>query len=140
MHAIQFCAVAKLLIHCQVYIISFQKLERLFLLLKCCFQAVVMSKSDKSLLLLWIKENLLAVCIGAEYCSLIVIGSPIRLNLISDLSIEIAIDLSLRKILPVVNHHSGSIALQASIVEKLGCVSSEAFLPLLDLFFPLFAG
>lgn len=56
------------------------------------------------------------------------------------ISIEIAIDLSLRKILPVVNHHSGSIALQASIVEKLGCVSSEAFLPLLDLFFPLFAG
>lgn len=55
------------------------------------------------------------------------------------ISIEIAIDLSLRKILPVVNHHSGSIALQASIIEKLGCVSSEAFLPLLDLFFPLFA-
>ena len=61
---------------------------------------------------------------------------------LESISIEIAIDLSLRKILPVtvVNHHSGSIALQASIVEKLGCVSSEAFLPLLDLFFPLFAG
>ena len=56
------------------------------------------------------------------------------------ISIKIAIDLSLPKILPAVNHHLGSIALQASIVEKLGCVSSVAFLPLLDLFFPLFAG
>ena len=62
------------------YISSFGKLERLFLYFMCCFQAVIMFKSDKSLLPLRKKKIYSQFASEWKFCSLIVTGVPIRLK------------------------------------------------------------
>ena len=124
------------------YFSSFRKLGRRFSNWSVFFQAVLMSKSDKSLCRYEKRKISSQFASEQNYCSLIVIGVPTRLKRFNGQSLFLSrLPYALvREKYRWRSINSRSIALRASIFEKLCCASSVTLLPLPDLFPPIFSG